>query len=211
MMNTWKIDTTMILTRTEIVRVLADLKRRARRSLNSRQNLAVFRLATCCGLRASEICGLKMADVRLGIDRPYLRIPKTIAKGKKARRVPLWWDRGTVDDLTAWRDERSKQGATASARFVCSQAKATAGNPLIRFAARRRFRTACRVLGPDRLEHLTVHHGRHSFVSHSLAGGRSLAAVRDAAGHANIATTSIYAHVVDDDDEPGDLFAFNGQ
>ena len=27
--------------------------------VNTRQNLTVFRLATCCGLRVSELCGLK--------------------------------------------------------------------------------------------------------------------------------------------------------
>ena len=56
---TWTIDVTKILSESEIARVLADLKRRARRSVNSRQNLVIFRLATCCGLRVSEICGLK--------------------------------------------------------------------------------------------------------------------------------------------------------
>ncbi len=54
-------------------------------------------------------------------------------------------------------------------------------------------------------------YGHHSFVSHALAGGRSLAEVRDAAGHANIATTSVYLHIATDDgDEPGDLFDFGG-
>ena len=56
---------------------------------------------------------------------------------------------------------------------------------------------------------ITIHHGRHSFCSHALGGGRTLAEVRDAAGHANVATTSIYTHVgVEDDDGPGDLFDF---
>ncbi len=84
------------------------------------------------------------------------------------------------------------------------------GNPLTRFNVRRRFFAACRPLGPNRLRCLTIHHGRHSFVSHALHGGRSNAAVRDAAGHANIGTRSIHAHVIDDGDGHGDLFAFNG-
>jgi site-specific recombinase XerC len=54
---------------------------------------------------------------------------------------------------------------------------------------------------------LTIHHGRHSFVSHALRH-RTLAEVRDAAGHSNIATTSIYAHVATDDDgEIANIFA----
>jgi site-specific recombinase XerD len=51
--------------------------------------------------------------------------------------------------------------------------------------------------------------GDTAFCSHTLAGGRSLAEVRDAAGRANVSTTSIYLHVVqDDDDEVGSLFDF---
>lgn len=204
----WKIDETKILSRIELAEVLTDLKRKAKRSVNTRMNLTIFRLATCCGLRASEIAGLKIGDVRLGVARPYIYIPKGIAKGKRARRVPLWWDRGTLDDLTAWRTERQKQGAKHSDYFVCAQSKTAFGNQLDRRNIRARFISSCRVLGRARQAELTVHHGRHSFCSHALAGGRNLVEVRDAAGHANIATTSVYMHVVGDDDGPGDLFDF---
>jgi hypothetical protein len=41
----------------------------------------------------------------------------------------------------------------------------------------------------------SIHHGRHSFIGHALAGGRTLAEVREAAGHANVRITSAYLHV----------------
>ena len=101
------------------------------------------------------------------------------------------------------------QSAGPGDLLICSMLANHDFKPLTRQAIRARFQTACRVLGPQRIKTLTIHHGRHSFVSNALAGGRSLAEVRDAAGHANIGTTSIYAHVVvEDSDEPGDLFAF---
>jgi hypothetical protein len=56
------------------------------------------------------------------------------------------------------------------------------GHPLNRHVLRRRFQTACGVLGNERVRSLTLHHGRHTFVSHALAGGRTLAEVRAAAG-----------------------------
>jgi integrase len=81
------------------------------------------------------------------------------------------------------------------------------GKRLIRHTIRERFRSACKVLGLERLRHLTIHHGRHTFISHALAGGRTLAEVRQAAGHANLLTTSVYLHIaVDDDATPGNLF-----
>jgi integrase len=64
-------------------------------------------------------------------------------------------------------------------------------------------------LGVARLESLTVHHGRHTFISHALAGGRTLAEVRDAVGHANVSIRSGYLHVaVDEKAGTGNLFAF---
>jgi len=212
MAASWIIDRTKILSRTEIVAILADLKRPPkRRSANTRMNLVVFRLATCCGLRASELVGLSMGDVRTGITRPYLRIPKTIAKGGKARRVPLWWDRGTLEDLAAWREERASHGAAPGDPYVCAQSSVAYGKRITRHNARSRFISVCRVLGAERQAEITIHTGRHSFVSHALASGkRSLAEVRDAAGHSSLAITSIYTHVATDDDEgePGDLFEF---
>ncbi len=69
-----------------------------------------------------------------------------------------------------------------------------------RHALRLRFQRACAVLGAQRSRQVTIHHGRHTFVSHALAGGRNLAEVRDAAGHSSVAVTSIYLHVAVDAD-----------
>ena len=83
------------------------------------------------------------------------------------------------------------------------------GEMFSRHTLRKRFRAACKVLGRERLKSLTIHHGPHTFISHALAGGRTLAEVRDAVGHSNVSITSDYLHVaVDDDQELGSLFEF---
>jgi integrase len=98
-------------------------------------------------------------------------------------------------------------GARPPEPFLCSQQRGAKVRPLSRHTLRRRFQTACRVLGLERINRLTIHHGRHTFVSHALAGGRTLAEVRDAAGHSNVSVTSVYLHIaVDDDANPGRLF-----
>ena len=221
----WSVSDSKILKRGEIGRVLSELHRKSSRSVNTRQTLIVFRLTCCCGLRVSEACGLRLRDVRVNVDRPYLRIPKSEAKGKKtktvngrkvkvgngatARQIPLWWDQGTLDDLRAWKREREQQGAGANDYFVCAQQNGVFGKRLDRRNARCRFIAACRVLGEGRAAEITIHHGRHSYISHALAGGRSLAEVAASAGHANITITSIYVHCcVDDDGRIGSLFGF---
>jgi integrase len=211
-----KINTLKILQRSEIRDVVADLKRK-RRSVNTRQNLIIFRLATCCGLRVSEIVGLKMANLKLSGRRPHIEVPAAIAKRKKARTVPLWWDAATLADLDQWKQERTVYGARSGSPFVCSQAggknsktgEPSFGKPLTDRNAQARFKTAIRCLGPERVTMLSIHCGRHSFISHALAGGRTLAEIRDAAGHANVSATSVYLHTVTNDDETvGTLFNF---
>src|SRR5262249_54011932 len=102
---THTVDATRILTRQEIVTVIAELRRK-RRSINTRQNAIIFRLSTCCGLRVSEIVGLSLANVRTESQRPHVYVPAAIAKRHKARKVPLWWDAATLAALTEWKAER---------------------------------------------------------------------------------------------------------
>jgi integrase/recombinase XerD len=201
------IDPTKILTRREMAIVLAELKRKSERSPGTWLNLIVFRLAACCGLRVSELASLRLADVRVDVSRPHLVIRRGAAKGGRSRTVPLWWDAGTLADLSAWRAKRVDQGAKPSDIYVASPRRGSVGRRLSRHTLRKRFRTACKPLGTARLESLTIHHGRHTFISHALAGGRTLAEVRDAVGHGNVSITSGYLHVaVDDEEAVGNLF-----
>ena len=143
--------------------------------------------------------------MRCKVSRPHLRIRRGASKGGRSRIVPLWWDGGTLRDLTEWKAERLKHGAPPDAPFVGSLRPNRRSLVLSRHTLRRRFKTACLVLGLDRLATLTIHHGRHTFISHALAGGRTLAEVRDAAGHANVSITSAYLHVAVDEGV-GELF-----
>lgn len=199
----WRIDRTRVLTMVEIQRVVAELRRLSRRSWLSYRKLALFRLACCCGLRVGELTQLRLGDVVLGGMRPHLVIRSGITKAdsrgrRRGRSVPLWWDGGTLADLTGWCALRSRDGG-GDDLVICTRS----GGRVDIVAARRAFISACRGLGRP----VTVHDGRHSFASHALAAGRSLVEVRDALGHRNLGTTSIYAHLVDNLDEPvGELF-----
>jgi integrase len=77
-----------------------------------------------------------------------------------------------------------------------------------RHTLRERFRTAFRAISLDRLRTLTIHHVRHTFISHAFAGDRTLAEVRGAAGHANVSITSTYLNVAVEDQPVGNSFLF---
>lgn len=206
----WSVDPVKILTRRELAAVLDDLKRKSKRSPNAWMNSIIIRLACCTGLRVSEIAALQLDDVRVDSGRPHIRVRPEGAKRGRGRIIPLWWDAGTLDDLKEWKRDREGSGARSHEPFICCLKPARRGEPLIRHTIRERFRTECKVLGLERLKMLTIHHGRHTFVSHTLAGGRSLAEVKAAAGHTTLVTTSVYLHIaVDDDAEVGRLFDSN--
>lgn len=161
---TWTVDATRILTRRELATVLQSLRRQAERRESARMNLAIVRFACCCGLRAPEIAGLTLDTVQLVPGRPHLRIRATTAKGGRGRRVPLWWDAGTLADLDAWKATRLAQRARGASPFVCALQGSRRGDRLKRHAVRERFLTACKALGLPRVRTLTIHHGRHTFV-----------------------------------------------
>jgi integrase len=126
------------------------------------------------------------------------RLGREATKGRKTRCIPLWWDRATLNELREWKARRVQQGAGKRGPFVCSR-RIGSGS---RFSVMRFGDVFCR---PART--FTIHHGRRTFISHALAGGRTLAEVRAAAGHSNVAITSVYLHVVvDEADAVGDLF-----
>lgn len=193
--STWQVDSWRLLSRTELAAVLADLERKAASSLNTRLNLLIVRLACCCGLRVSEIANLGLGDVRVEDARPHIVIPAGVAKSRRLRRIPLRWDGRNLKVLVDWKRHRVDEEARSDDHYTVSVINRTRGKSLTRQALRQRFRSACKVLGTSRLESLSIHDGRHTFVSHALAAARTLAEVRDAAGHANVVTTSVYLHV----------------
>jgi len=121
--------------------------------------------------------------------------PVPPAKGGKARRVPLWWDAGTLADLTVWTAERQARGAPGDQPLVASFLPGRESQTLSRHTLRKRFRTACKVLGAARLASLTIHHGRHTFISALVASGASVKTAQVLARHADPSLTiGKYSH-----------------
>lgn len=218
-MNAWGIDVSKILLPDEIKTVWADLNKRAARSLNSRQNRMIFLLATCYGLRCSEILQLRLMDVKCDIPQPFINLRKAITKTKKSRRVPLSIDATACEQIKQWKAERTSQGADGKDPFVCTIAKGGIvvcfgnynrrgpGHPLSRTAIYHRYKTACRILGPDRVSTIHPHTGRHTAATVLLHQGMPPVRVMRILGHSNLATTTIYSHVIPDGTERSDYFS----
>src|SRR4051812_9134520 len=86
-------------------------------------------------------------------------------EGRAAKNGAALWDAGTLEDLRGWKRDC---GSQADEPFI---APLHDDKPFSRHTLRKRYRTACRVLRSERLETLTIHDGRHTYISHTLAGG----------------------------------------
>lgn len=137
------------------------------------------------GCRASEVVGLKVADVYL--DAGFC---KCFGKGSKQRVVPL--GRPAIaalrDYLAEGRTSVVKSGPGPETVFVSKS-----GRPLTRILLWSLVKKYCKRAGlPSKVSPHTL---RHSFATHVLAGGADLRTVQELLGHASIQTTQHYTHV----------------
>lgn len=139
------------------------------------------------GCRASEVVGLKVADVYL--DAAFLRC---FGKGSKQRVVPLGRPAVTAlrDYLGEGRPQFAKTpGEGGPAHLFVSKS----GKPLSRIILWGLVKKYCLRAGlPPTTSPHTL---RHSFATHVLAGGADLRTVQELLGHASIQTTQHYTHV----------------
>lgn len=142
----------------------------------------LLELLYATGMRVSELVGLRRAAVMR--DASYLTIA---GKGNKERVVPLN-DRAR-DAINAW-------VATLEAGPWLFPAKGEDGHLSRQVFARDLKGLAGRAgISSSRV---APHVLRHAFASHLLQGGADLRVVQVLLGHADIATTQIYTHVLDE-------------
>jgi integrase/recombinase XerD len=145
---------------------------------------ALLELLYATGVRASELAGLKTADVNLDIG--YLRC---FGKGNKERVVPV----GKIAIAATreyLRDLRPKLAKPQSQAFLLLS---RTGRPLSRIEVWRLVKKYAVRAGMPR--NVTVHTLRHCFATHLLSGGADLRSVQEMLGHVDIGTTQIYTHV----------------
>lgn len=145
---------------------------------HTRRDLAILELLYGAGLRASELCGLRMEDVRL--EERYLRAR---GKGMKERVVPI--GRAAVARVREYLPKRPAGPYLFAGRF--------AGRPLRRESIWHLVQRAARLSGVR--QRLYPHLLRHTFATHMIEGGAELRSVQELLGHASVATTQIYTHV----------------
>lgn len=154
-------------------------------TLSGQRDDALFELIYSCGLRISEACDLKIANVHM-----TERLLLVHGKGDKERIIPFGEraEKKLVQYLNEVRPQLTK-GKNVSEVFVNYR-----GAPISRKGVWKRFQELEQLSGID----AKVHTLRHSFATHLLAGGADLRSVQELLGHSDLSTTTIYTHVTDD-------------
>lgn len=148
------------------------------------RNRAMIETLYSCGLRVSELCGLKLSD--LYFEEGFIKVT---GKGSKQRLVPVspravkevkYW----LMDRRHWRVKAGSEDNVFLARWGTSISRIMVFHLIKELAAKAGI-----------TKNISPHTFRHSFATHLLEGGANLRAIQCMLGHESIATTEIYTHI----------------
>jgi integrase/recombinase XerD len=141
------------------------------------------------GCRASEVVGLKQADLYL--DSAFCRCT---GKGNKQRVVPLGRPAvAALRDYLAVKDSAQSIASPGPAPHEANVFTTKSGKPMTRILLWALVKKYCRRAGLPKK--ISPHSLRHSFATHLLSGGADLRIVQELLGHSSIQTTQHYTHV----------------
>ena len=147
------------------------------------RDIAVLETIYSCGLRISELCGLRVDDIDWSE-----QIVRVRGKGKKERLVPIGQP-ALVAIQNYW--NARLEAPAGFAPVFCSDTKKS--GPLSSLQLSRRLKNYLAIAGLD--PKLTPHKLRHSYATHLLDAGADLRSVQELLGHAHLITTQVYTHV----------------
>jgi integrase/recombinase XerC len=147
------------------------------------RDIAVLETIYSCGLRVSELCGLRVEDINFSE-----QIVRVRGKGKKERLVPI--GEPALLAIGIYWGVLLSPPLGAQPVFRADTKKAAPVSPL---QLARRLKKYLIVAGLD--PGLTPHKLRHSYATHLLDAGADLRSVQELLGHAHLITTQVYTHV----------------
>ena len=149
------------------------------------RNRAIIEVLYGCGLRVSELVGLRLSDLYLSEE--YIRV---VGKGDKQRLVPIGKKAMQEIDnyMKSFRNHINPQKGSGDILFLNRN-----GKKLTRAMIFTIIKRTCKAAGIEKI--VSPHTFRHSFATHLIERGADLRVVQEMLGHESITTTEIYTHI----------------
>ena len=149
------------------------------------RNKAIIETLYSCGLRVSELIGLKVSD--LHFTNGYIKVT---GKGNKERLVPI--SKKAIKEIQLY--NQSYRVHLNIAKQYCDILFLNHyGRQLSRVMIFLIVKSLAEQIGLKKI--VSPHTFRHSFATHLVDGGADLRAVQEMLGHESIITTEIYTHI----------------
>jgi integrase/recombinase XerD len=158
------------------------------------RNRCLMELLYATGMRVSELVELPVAAAR---GNPAMILVR--GKGGKERMVPL--SPPAKEALAIWLIARDNLDGAAVKAGAKPARYLFPGRGAAGHLTRQQFFLLIKqfaVAGGVNPTNVTPHTLRHAFATHLLAGGADLRVIQTLLGHADLSTTEIYTHVLDD-------------
>ncbi|MCW5672966.1 MAG: site-specific tyrosine recombinase XerD [Xanthobacteraceae bacterium] len=166
----------------------ADTKEAAARRLRALRLAALLELLYASGLRVSELIALPASAAHTKQDAIIVR-----GKGNKERLVPI--GDAAKRAMKAYFDARATEEKSGTQRWLFPSFGASGHVTRQHVARELKALAAAAGIAPAKI---SPHVLRHAFASHLLSNGADLRVVQALLGHADISTTQIYTHVLDE-------------
>lgn len=149
-----------------------------------RRNKAMLETLYSCGLRVSELLGLKISNIYRA--EGFIRI---IGKGDKERLVPV--SLRALKEIDFYLPDRNALHIQPDSEDILFLNRR--GKMLTRVMVFTIIKDLAKAAGIQK--NISPHTFRHSFATHLVEGGADLRAVQEMLGHESITTTEIYTHL----------------
>lgn len=165
-----------------------DTKEAKARQLRALRLAALLELLYASGLRVSELIALPASAARTKSDAIIVR-----GKGNKERVVPI--GAAAKRAMKAYLDARGDKEKSSEQRWLFPSFGESGHVTRQHVARELKALAASAGISPGKI---SPHVLRHAFASHLLQNGADLRVVQALLGHADISTTQIYTHVLDE-------------
>jgi integrase/recombinase XerD len=147
------------------------------------RNKAIIETLYGCGLRVSELVGLKLTDLHEG--EGYIVVT---GKGDKQRLVPI--SGKALKEIDIYRHDRNQLPVIHNQNILFLNRRGRGLSRAMIFTIIKELAAKAGIR-----KNISPHTFRHSFATHMIEAGADLRAVQEMLGHESILTTEIYTHI----------------